>query len=237
MPYSGIVLSCEHGGNIVPPMYLHLFRDQKSVLQTHRGWDPGALLSAQLLSTKLDVPLVYSRISRLLIEMNRSLDTKDIFSSFSLPLEDGEKIKLIDQYYTPYRQKIKATIDSTLSSEDKCIHYSIHTFTPDWQGQSRPTDIGILFDPTRSFETEISLELKSKLAILLPGMQIDLNEPYKGTDDGLTTSLRNIYDDQLYAGIEIEINQKWVNKAEHSIINNALIVALPHLQKRKPVVI
>ena len=206
MPYSGIVLSCEHGGNIVPPMYLHLFRDQKSVLQTHRGWDPGALLSAQLLSTKLDVPLVYSRISRLLIEMNRSLDTKDIFSSFSLPLVDGEKIKLIDQYYTPYRQKIKATIDSTLSSEDKCIHYSIHTFTPDWQGQSRPTDIGILFDPTRSFETEISLELKSKLAILLPGMQIDLNEPYKGTDDGLTTSLRNIYDDQLYAGIERLVN-------------------------------
>ena len=38
-----VVLSCEHGGNIVPDEFSELFRNASDVLESHRGLDPGAL--------------------------------------------------------------------------------------------------------------------------------------------------------------------------------------------------
>ena len=38
-----LLLSCEHGGNRVPPEYGELFADAEAVLQTHRGYDIGIL--------------------------------------------------------------------------------------------------------------------------------------------------------------------------------------------------
>ncbi|GAB1446465.1 hypothetical protein MASR2M41_22460 [Flammeovirgaceae bacterium] len=37
------------------------------------------------------------------------------------------------------------------------------------------------------------------------------NEPYLGIDDGLTSYLRTQYSNSQYAGVEIEINQKFIS--------------------------
>ncbi len=67
-----VVITCEHGGNKIPKDYQYLFKDYKSVLQTHRAYDPGALELAKLLSKKGNY-FFFSEISRLLIELNRSI--------------------------------------------------------------------------------------------------------------------------------------------------------------------
>jgi hypothetical protein len=38
---------------------------------------------------------------------------------------------------------------------------------------------------------------------------VKMNQPYKGTDDGFTTYLRKKFDPEHYAGIELEVNQKY----------------------------
>src|SRR5690606_41948935 len=67
-----LVITCEHGGNFVPKKYQPLFKKQETVLQTHRGFDPGTLDLFQYLKP-LSHFSIFSDTSRLLIELNRSL--------------------------------------------------------------------------------------------------------------------------------------------------------------------
>ena len=59
----GLVITCEHGGNFIPIAYKELFPDQE-LLDTHRGFDPGALSMAKALATAFAAPLVAATISR-----------------------------------------------------------------------------------------------------------------------------------------------------------------------------
>jgi predicted N-formylglutamate amidohydrolase len=202
-----LLISCEHAGNEVPDSYSTLFSGANEVLESHRGWDPGALEVAQFLVDQLQVQSFLMPVTRLLIEMNRSLNNPQLFSEFSNRLTDVEKTNLIDQYYFPYRNSIEGAITKT---NHVVIHLSIHSFTPVLNGEVRNVDLGLLFDPDRKSELEFCSILRSKLEKELPEQRIEFNEPYKGTDDGLTTSLRKKFPDHKYLGIEIEINQKFV---------------------------
>ncbi|MBO5532968.1 MAG: N-formylglutamate amidohydrolase [Fibrobacter sp.] len=88
------------------------------------------------------------------------------------------------------------------------IHLGIHSFTPELNGKVRNADIGILYDPSRPQECELAQVIKAEIKRLYPAMKVRFNYPYKGTSDGLTTTLRKKFGSR-YAGIEIEINQKF----------------------------
>jgi len=88
------------------------------------------------------------------------------------------------------------------------VHLSIHSFTEKLNNQHRLNDIGFLYDPKRPFEKAISSQLKQELCSINPELKVRMNYPYLGTSDGLTNSLRKLFPDKLYAGIEIEMNQK-----------------------------
>jgi predicted N-formylglutamate amidohydrolase len=206
--FTSVILSCEHAGNIVPENYRYLFDQEPEMLNTHRGWDLGAWELAQFLAKQLNVPLFGCHTTRLLIEANRSLDNPQLFSEYSSKLSGLEKDKLIKTIYHPYRNKIKALLDTATKP---VLHLSIHSFTPIWKGVERPVDIGILYDPDQSLESSFSLQLKEALETYLPNNKIKLNEPYKGTDDGFTTELRKQFLTNQYAGIELEVNQKYAS--------------------------
>jgi predicted N-formylglutamate amidohydrolase len=204
MPGLSIFISCEHAGNQVPVRYRSLFTSEE-VLNSHRGWDPGALDIAVALSEELDLPCFTHQTTRLLVEVNRSLGHPQLFSEFSQPLGDEDKQLLLDKYYFPYRLRVENALTQLTKP---VLHLSIHSFTPVLNEKVRLTDIGILFDPTRAFENSLSEKLLNSLQQILPGLRIEFNEPYKGIDDGFTTYLRTRFTDEEYAGIEIEVNQK-----------------------------
>jgi predicted N-formylglutamate amidohydrolase len=206
--FTSVILSCEHAGNIVPENYRYLFDQEPEMLNTHRGWDLGAWELAQFLAKQLNVPLFGCHTTRLLIEANRSLDNPQLFSEYSSKLSEPEKNKLIKTIYHPYRNKIKALLDTATKP---VLHLSIHSFTPIWNGVERTIDIGILYDPNQTLEHTFSLRLKEVLETYLPNKKIKLNEPYTGTDDGLTTELRKQFLTNQYAGIELEVNQKYAS--------------------------
>src|SRR5690606_17818782 len=89
-----LVLTCEHGGNIIPKDYASLFEGYQDVLKSHRGFDLGALDLFEYLKPLSNVSYS-STTSRLLMELNRSLHHKNLFSEFSKELSKEKKEQLI----------------------------------------------------------------------------------------------------------------------------------------------
>ena len=147
-----IVLSCEHGGNRIPAVYRNLFAKAGDVLTTHRGLDIGALAVARRMSSVLSVPLVYSDISRLLVELNRSRHHRGLFSEYTRDCGPGMQEQILQRYYFPYRQQLETLIRDRINRKHVVTHLSIHSFTPELDGKVRNTDIGLLYDPARSRE-------------------------------------------------------------------------------------
>jgi len=221
-----VLLTCEHAGNQVPVRYRSLFTAEE-VLNSHRGWDPGALDIAAALSEELNLPCFTHQTTRLLVEVNRSLGNPQLFSEFSQPLGDEEKQLILDKYYFPYRLRVENALAQLTKP---VLHLSIHSFTPVFNEKVRVTDIGILLDPARAFESSISEKLMNSLQQNLPSLRIEFNEPYKGIDDGFTTYLRTRFSDEEYAGIEIEMNQKILTGDEVEKIIAALRASILSLR-------
>lgn len=203
----GIIISCEHGGNQVPACLSDLFKDKYQMLQSHRGWDPGALLLAEKIASRFHCLFVFEKISRLVIDQNRSLTNRKVFSEITTLLSSEQKEKIVSSIYKPYRMTINSSIDNLLKKHLRVYHFSIHSFTPVLNGVTRNADIGLLYDPRREIEKLICLKLIRRLENEIPGIRIRRNYPYKGTSDGLTTALRKRFNSSSYAGIEIEVNQ------------------------------
>lgn len=201
-----LLFSCEHGGNHVPPECRPYFVGQQSVLKSHRGWDPGTLTIGKFLARRLRGPLLINNVSRLVVETNRSLDHRRLFSEFTASLPREVRIKLLDKYYHPHRDRIRQTIEK-FTRRGKVIHIGVHSFTPSLNGDVRRADIGLLYDPARPLETNFCRRWQENLRKTIPGWRVRRNYPYLGTADGLTTHLRKIFASDYYAGIELEVNQ------------------------------
>lgn len=219
------VLSCEHGGLEIPAAYASYFTEAAALLQSHRGWDPGALQLFNTLAPLADFSHS-STVSRLLIELNRSLHHPHLFSAFTRILSLQQKQEIIEAYYIPYRVSIEAAIAGYLAEEAFVYHLSIHSFTPVLAGDVRKADIGLLYDPGNPLEKECCRSWKPLLQDIFPDMVVRYNYPYKGTADGFTTYLRKQYPDR-YAGIEFELNQKWAGNPE---INAGIAKSIKQLQ-------
>jgi predicted N-formylglutamate amidohydrolase len=217
-----LILTCEHGGNEIPQEYKDIFKEAGSVLETHRGFDPGALDLFNYLK-EIATFSKFSSTSRLLIETNRSLENPELFSEFTTNLPSEEKKKIIEIFYDPYRNSVEEKISALISEGKKVLHLAIHSFTPILKGKVRAADIGILFDPAKVEEAEFAANFKDKILRQDKELNIKFNYPYLGIDDGFTTYLRKKYPEK-YLGIELEINQNlsWGNKMETGFKNNIL---------------
>lgn len=226
MPYA-LLITCEHAGNIIPDQYQSLFTDQDEVLASHEGWDPGAWEVAIFLGEQLNTKPFGCPTSRLLIEANRSLHNPQLFSRFTNSLNEKEKGQLIKEIYQPYRKSVEQKI---ADSSKPLLHLSVHSFTPVFHDEVRQVEIGLLFDPERKTEAHFCSQLKDVLQHRNPDLNIQFNQPYLGTDDGFTTHLRSLYNDDQYLGIEIEINQKFLPQL--GIIEKTLLFGIQQVLSR-----
>src|SRR4029077_3762306 len=93
------IITCEHGGNRIPAPYRRLFREQRALLDSHRGYDPGSLVMAKALATAYRAPLVASTVSRLLIDLNRSIGHPQLFSAVTRAAPAETRAQIVEQYY------------------------------------------------------------------------------------------------------------------------------------------
>jgi len=226
------VVTCEHGGNRIPEPYRASFGGRAALLATHRGYDPGALTMARQLAAAFAAPLVASTISRLLVDLNRSLGHPKVFSDAARALPQRARADIVERHYFPYRRRVEAIVSESVAGGCRVVHLSSHSFTPELDGDVRRADVGLLYDPRRAGEAELCAHWKAALAQRAPALRVRRNYPYAGKGDGLTAHLRKRFPSAAYVGIELEINQaivfaggrRWT--ALRSVLIDALHTAL-----------
>lgn len=215
-----LMLTCEHASNKLPAAFKKAV--PADVLKTHRAYDIGACAVFRKL-VRFAKPEFYSegKFSRLFVDLNRTLTNKSAFSEYYDALEASDKAAAekakaqATAYWQEYRAAIEKYVESAIKPKTRTakpapeiVHLGIHSFTPVLNGKVRNADIGILYDPTRPQERAYANVIKAEIKRLYPALKVRFNYPYKGSSDGLTTTLRKKIGPR-YVGIEIEINQKF----------------------------
>ena len=208
MDKSALIITCEHGGNDVPPDYAPLFAGHEALLKTHRGWDPGALELGQDMAAAFDAPLFASTTTRMLIDLNRSIGHKTLHSEATRELTLAARRAIATRHYRPHREAVEAEIAQQITAGERVIHIASHSFTPELHGIVRP-DIAWLYDPRRPGEALFVAQWLAAMRRRRPDLQLRRNFPYQGKLDGLTALLRKRHAAGTYIGTEIEVNQRF----------------------------
>lgn len=221
-----LVLTCEHAGNRIPRPYARLFAGSERVLESHRGWDPGALQLARLMARRLERPLLAVEWSRLLVEHNRTPHNPRIWSRFTKGLPREERSMILDRYWRPHRQAVEAAVADAIGRGGRVVHVAVHSFTPVMDGQVRNADVGFLYDSRRKSEGEFARRWSTLLHEHAPQLRLRYNYPYLGSADGLPTALRRRHSGTRYIGFELEVNQQAAVGRNWRSVGEALAASL-----------
>lgn len=223
-----LLITCEHGGRRVPPRYRALFARYEALLNSHRGWDFGALVLARELATAFDAPLLAVTTTRLLVDLNRSVGHPNLHSEATRSLSMAERREIISRYYRPHRDRVETEVLDAIARGQRVLHIASHSFTPELDGEVRDADISLLYDPTRSAEVTFATRWLRALKALRPDLRVRRNYPYAGKGDGLTRLLRRHHPVPTYVGIELEMNQKHFLEGggQWSLLRATVIAAL-----------
>ncbi|MDA0961890.1 MAG: N-formylglutamate amidohydrolase [Proteobacteria bacterium] len=144
------LITCDHATNVVPPevnggdLGLH-----RTDMERHIAYDVGAYGVARHLGEVLDVPVVASNFSRLVIDPNRGADDPTLV----MKLYDGsiipanrhagpdEVARRMRDCYLPYDDQL-----ARLSALPHAVILSVHSFTRQLRGRDpRPWQVGVLY--------------------------------------------------------------------------------------------
>jgi predicted N-formylglutamate amidohydrolase len=177
---SDIVLICEHASNHMPSEFKGLGLPAHE-LTRHIAWDIGAEAVARGLSARLDAPCFLGSYSRLLIDLNRPVDSPTSIpvrsESTDIPgnagLADSERHRRIQRMFTPFHDRVSRYLDAREKLGSKTRIVAIHSFTPTFLGEARPWHAGILFNRARHFAEHLIAHLAEDKAL-----NIGANVPY-----------------------------------------------------------
>ena len=181
---SPVVLLCDHASNFIPEQFGTLGL-APSDLARHIAWDPGAAPVARRMADNLDAVLIELRVSRLVIDCNRSLDAPDLIPAVSettaIPgnarLSTDDRAERIALAYEPFHAEIDAVVSERLAVGRETRLVSIHSFTPVYKRVARPWHIGVLHDEDRRLAVPLIAALCA-----LNGVIVGINEPYSPAD-------------------------------------------------------
>ena len=199
-----LILTCEHGSNVLPPNYRWEPRD-RWLAQTHWAWDIGATTLTRTLCRGLEAPAVIARYSRLLVDLNRELDSPTLFRDdadgrpvfLNVGLSAEVRAQRVAQYYAPYHRSVDEVCGAQRAAS---IVLSVHTYTPVYQGQRRTLEVGVLFDKEAALGEQLTDHL------LADGFDAAPNEPYSGLK-GLAYAVQAAADRNGRRALEIEVRQ------------------------------
>lgn len=194
---------------MVPEDLAQLFRGLERVLDSHRGWDPGSRELASRLARRLGAPCFEHTTSRLVIDVNRSLDRKKLFSEATLQLDEAARQSVIDRFWRPHRERVTGAARELVAGGATVVQIGVHTFAPEFKNRVRRADVGLLYDPSRGLEKAFAHRVHEALKERRRDLRVRRNYPYFGKSDGLVTTLRGELPQDRYLGFELEVNQKF----------------------------
>ena len=237
-----IVLVCEHASNAIP-LYFDNLGLSEAERQSHIAWDPGAKSLAVSLSRALDAPLVCSRVSRLVFDCNRPVDSPTAMPQKSehtaipgnLSLSAAQAEARIEQIYDPFQSVLGDVVASQRDIHDKPALVTVHSFTPVFFGIARKVQIGLLHSGD-AILARAMLEAANGLNDLRQtDLRIELNQPY-GPEDGVYHTLDAHGENNGLPNVMIEVRNdllgtpdsaEQIAKTLENLIHTALISLKP----------
>ena len=203
---SGLVLVADHARRDLPEEYGDLGLPA-SEFDRHIAYDIGVEMVTRKLAALTGAPAVIAGFSRLLIDPNRGEDDPTLIRQLydgtvvpaNYPMAPEERERRLDLFYRPYHDAVGAMVASVAAASGKApFIFSVHSFTPIFQGFVRPWHAGVLWD----LDDRVAHPLIDALAAD-PLLTVGDNEPYDGALRGDTMYRHAIVNGFAHALLEI----------------------------------
>jgi predicted N-formylglutamate amidohydrolase len=227
---SPFVLTCDHAGRRLPTSLGSLGLSERE-LTTHIAWDLGIAGLGEKLAATLDAFAIFQTYSRLVIDVNRPLNSPESIVTRSersdipgnMQLSSTEAEARAQAIFWPYHRRIARELDRRLAAGQPSVLVTLHSFTPIFMDVPRAVQIGVLYGrdarlghallaqlrrveargPAREHEVEAREPARER-----PSGELCVadNEPYAVSDDGDYTLL--VHGEQRgLLHVELEIRQ------------------------------
>ena len=235
-----VIIVCDHASDKVP-LSLGGLGLSKQEMGRHIAYDIGAAGVAEILSTQLDAPVLFSGFSRLVIDLNRPVDDFTSIREISdgVVVQANRRLSLAEitqrneELFWPYQKAVGDAIAQKCTGGHLPAIISVHSCTDKMRGHTRPWHIGVLMNKDR----RMGDALISTLKLQNPGLCIGDNQPYSGMDPYGYTIETHAMPGGL-PNVLLEIRQDLIRDAAGQtewgqIVSQALKVVLadPHLYK------
>lgn len=180
---SDFVLTCDHASNRLPECTKSLGLSLQE-MGSHIAWDPGALGVATELSRLLGATLIHSNYSRLLVDLNRPIQSEGHIAlssaGIAIPgnrgLSAAHRQQRDEVLFFPYHNAIASVLEQ--KSDSRALKLiAIHSFTPDYPGETRPWHFGITYRRDGGLGARLVEALRSSSRYVVGD-----NEPYQIND-------------------------------------------------------
>lgn len=149
-----LLLTCEHASEALPAPW-HWGAHDARLRGSHWASDPGAEDFTRELGEAVGSFAVLARFSRLLCDANRPLGAETMFRSTAdgLPvglndpsrLTSSERAHRESTLWAPYHRALQLAVQEL---EPRMV-LSVHSFTPEYEGQKREVEVGVLYNSER----------------------------------------------------------------------------------------
>jgi predicted N-formylglutamate amidohydrolase len=177
---AGCVLVCDHAGRAIPQRLGRLGLSDAD-LERHIAWDIGAGAVASRMGRALGACVVRQAYSRLVADCNRAPGRPDLAPEVSdgtaIPANAGlspEDVKArIEAIHEPYHAGISRVLDARVRQGRPIAVVSVHSFTPEMNGVSRPWHVGVLHGGNSPLSSRTLGRLQRE-----DGLVVGDNQPY-----------------------------------------------------------
>ncbi len=176
-----VLLVCDHASCRFPESLGDMGLDPFA-RRCHLAIDIGAGPLTERLAEHLGVTAVLAQYSRLVVDCNRQLLDPSaflvfgdgIFISGNSNLTQADKTVRSESIYWPYHKAVTDQIGRLRSIGPPPLFVSVHSFTPVLNGNSRPWEMGVLWDADEEMAGIMLEQLRGA------GYKVGDNEPYTG---------------------------------------------------------
>ncbi len=202
-----VLVLCDHARNAVPS-WIGDLGIPDDALNSHIGYDIGALWMAQHIARRAEARAVFSGYSRLALDCNRPLSRAGLIPEVSdgvpIPANVGlsreQTAERIEKIFLPYHFAVTEELGRFAAEGVEPVVLSIHSCTHVMDNFQRPWSIGIAHSP----DERVSRPLVGALE-QIGGFEVGDNEPYAVDENDFTVIAHGL--DRGLKHVLIEVRQ------------------------------
>jgi predicted N-formylglutamate amidohydrolase len=248
---SNILFTCEHATGRIPEHLNNLGLTETDLANCKDQYDPGALDLAKELAARFKASLVWTDLSRLVIDANRHFDApgkdRNSFHSCLLKKEllverDGKDVliaiphnqtlgekeerELYETVCVPYQNEMLQMVEDLKRNHEHVYVISVHSFFPMYNGNIRTVDIDVM----GYIHPEVTTPLRDEIRKNAPyNTEIDTPWSLRDVDGGAFHALRDEEDTTVFA-FDVK-NDNLQSAADISKMAAALEVGITSVRK------